>query len=643
MRDHLLLFLGRTAALAALLFTCGTASALEYDNGGSYQPQRHDRFLPGTFPGAPIANPDFLLGGVEPQLSGLGWQTDLSRRAVSLVSPRHFLNAAHYKASGTVSFVNRRGELRTYTVIDNRAVSGDVAIGTLAAPIPPEDEISFFPAVDDYASLASEAVYYFGNAPGNGTSAVGQTGVANSGSLLLLDSRLVAEAEAADRVRGADSDSGSPSFTLENDRLLLVGHHYFATADAPLASESSRDVIDAHLARDGYLLEITGEARLGEPQDAGLVVARLPIDRVVRFEAHLLGLAHLSPVRIYNFSQTDSVVELGVSGEGFSLVDASGAPGATSRSILVPANGSAVEAEVAFSAAVWGASSGLLSVSDASGSHEIVLEAQASEAGIGIADLSVSPYGQGGFAPSALYSGDTLRYDVQLTNHDDPGAATSAFQLGLDGPAGWNMAVQPSALSLAGGETGIATLSMTPVAGESPGVYDVEIQVDDGAEAAHSAAAGAIYEVLSDTQPPSPPADLGADGNHKRHKLTWAAATDDIRVAGYEVVRDGQPLGQTSNTGFTDTHIQRDAIYTYAVSAFDGASNRSAAVFVTVRNGVVQGGSSGGGGDAGDGGDGGTEDPAPMCPAFSPERGKRCSDGIDNDCDGLVDAADSDC
>ncbi len=90
-------------SVAAVLFS-HAASSVEFENGGVYQPQRHDRFLTTTFPLAPVANPDFLLAGFESDLAGVGWQTDRPNRLVTLISPRHFLNSAHYRVSGTVTF-----------------------------------------------------------------------------------------------------------------------------------------------------------------------------------------------------------------------------------------------------------------------------------------------------------------------------------------------------------------------------------------------------------------------------------------------------------------------------------------------------------------------------------------------------------
>lgn len=58
--------------------------------------------------------------------------------------------------------------------------------------------------------------------------------------------------------------------------------------------------------------------------------------------------------------------------------------------------------------------------------------------------------------------------------------------------------------------------------------------------------------------------------------LTWTASTDNVGVAGYDIVRDGTL--DNSNTGspsFSDTGLTPDTTYTYSVIAFDAAGNMS--------------------------------------------------------------------
>jgi hypothetical protein len=121
-----------------ILLVAGPASSLQYTNGGSYSAARHDRFVAGTFPSAPTPDPTFLLADHAADLTGVGWQTFAPGIKGTLISPQHFVNADHYKVAGTISFLDSSGNLRTYGVEANEAVWGDLAVGTLVAPIPPE-------------------------------------------------------------------------------------------------------------------------------------------------------------------------------------------------------------------------------------------------------------------------------------------------------------------------------------------------------------------------------------------------------------------------------------------------------------------------------------------------------------------------
>ncbi|WP_256914681.1 cellulose binding domain-containing protein [Streptomyces hilarionis] len=74
--------------------------------------------------------------------------------------------------------------------------------------------------------------------------------------------------------------------------------------------------------------------------------------------------------------------------------------------------------------------------------------------------------------------------------------------------------------------------------------------------------------------------------------LSWSASSG---ASGYDVLRDGQPVGSTTGTSFTDSGLSASTSYTYAVKAHDssgGTSAASAGVSATT-------GSSGGGPQAG--------------------------------------------
>lgn len=81
---------------------------------------------------------------------------------------------------------------------------------------------------------------------------------------------------------------------------------------------------------------------------------------------------------------------------------------------------------------------------------------------------------------------------------------------------------------------------------------------------------------LGDREPPTVPQGLslrvvGTD----RIDLGWNAASDNVGVLGYRIVRNGQPLTTTTGTGHSDTGLAPGTTYNYAVAAYDGAGNDS--------------------------------------------------------------------
>jgi chitodextrinase len=80
--------------------------------------------------------------------------------------------------------------------------------------------------------------------------------------------------------------------------------------------------------------------------------------------------------------------------------------------------------------------------------------------------------------------------------------------------------------------------------------------------------------VPTDTTAPTAPDSLTSSGTTTTSvALSWAAATDDRSVTGYQVLRDGTVTGQVPGLTFTDQGLQAGSTYTYTVRAVDGAGN----------------------------------------------------------------------
>ncbi|WP_158299381.1 DUF7402 domain-containing protein [Paenibacillus antri] len=103
--------------------------------------------------------------------------------------------------------------------------------------------------------------------------------------------------------------------------------------------------------------------------------------------------------------------------------------------------------------------------------------------------------------------------------------------------------------------------------------------VKSGAKGGYSDAAEAREGVITDTESPSVPAALHAFAqNHSRVSLSWLPSSDNVRLQGYKIYRNGEPIAdlKANFTSYLDTGLQGGRTYTYAVAAYDGFGNESA-------------------------------------------------------------------
>ena len=81
---------------------------------------------------------------------------------------------------------------------------------------------------------------------------------------------------------------------------------------------------------------------------------------------------------------------------------------------------------------------------------------------------------------------------------------------------------------------------------------------------------------VPDTTPPAMPGSFKATAGSKSAALSWKAATDNVGVAGYYVLRDGVRIATvTKGVTYTNTGLKTGVKHTYAVRSFDAAGNLS--------------------------------------------------------------------
>ncbi|MGE0822031.1 MAG: hypothetical protein AB7P18_07930 [Candidatus Binatia bacterium] len=204
--------------------------------------------------------------------------------------------------------------------------------------------------------------------------------------------------------------------------------------------------------------------------------------------------------------------------------------------------------------------------------------------------VTLTPSSQSG-AP-----GDARVYTMTVTNRDS-GCSQSTFALQSTVPTGWISAFSSSALTLASGTSGQATLTLTSPLTAAAQNYAITIIVSDNLQTLHSGSATATYVVTIDTQPPTTPTGVSITNRRKYLSLAWNASTDNVGVKLYNIHRDGTLLGSTTMTSYIDATVRRGDSYTYTVVAVDAAGNLSApSVPVSATFDSSSGGGSGSGG-----------------------------------------------
>jgi fibronectin type 3 domain-containing protein len=79
----------------------------------------------------------------------------------------------------------------------------------------------------------------------------------------------------------------------------------------------------------------------------------------------------------------------------------------------------------------------------------------------------------------------------------------------------------------------------------------------------------------ADSVPPSTPTNPTGNAVATTAYLSWGASTDNVGVAGYNVIRGGVWIANTNQTAYTDSGLATSTTYDYQIQAFDLAGNTS--------------------------------------------------------------------
>jgi hypothetical protein len=104
------------------------------------------------------------------------------------------------------------------------------------------------------------------------------------------------------------------------------------------------------------------------------------------------------------------------------------------------------------------------------------------------------------------------------------------------------------------------------------------LMASNGTDTTTATATVTVATSSADTQAPTTPPLVSAVANGPAEvDLVWSMSTDNVGVAGYQIIRNGAVVGSVPGTTLTyaDTSVGGNATYIYAVKAYDSAQNNS--------------------------------------------------------------------
>jgi hypothetical protein len=186
--------------------------------------------------------------------------------------------------------------------------------------------------------------------------------------------------------------------------------------------------------------------------------------------------------------------------------------------------------------------------------------------------VTISPAVQG------AHVGVARTYSVNVKNNDSALCAESTFNVASALPAGFSGSLSAPTVTVGSGLTGSVSLTLASPASAS-GSYALGAAIADSAQVIHKGSATASY-VIDNTAPSSVKLSLrNYKGGYRQ--LTWNAATDNVDVVKYQVLRSGVVIAEVTTNTFAETNTSTS--FTYQIRTFDSAGNSSLSNVISVR------------------------------------------------------------
>jgi chitodextrinase len=202
-------------------------------------------------------------------------------------------------------------------------------------------------------------------------------------------------------------------------------------------------------------------------------------------------------------------------------------------------------------------------------------------------------WGDGGEA-TVIPNATTSQYFLRHINVADP-SAYAMLTVNLrrdDGAAVYVNGVEVVRSNLPAGALSYSTLASSFISGSGETTYypfsvpasylvtgDNVIAVELHQAGTNNGDASFDLEIVAlgatESNAPSQPSVSVGTRTQSTIALSWTAATDDVAVAGYRVLRNGADVLFTNGTSFTDSGLTGATAYTYDVMAVDTSGNES--------------------------------------------------------------------